>query len=178
MVGDTRSYGYGNSRDVYLIRTDNSGNVEWARAYGGIGDETAYSLTETHDSNYIISGTTNSFGFGGNDAFLMKIDINGSVKWFHTYGGNTDDFGYDVVKTPDYGCALTGRRSSNTFGGDDVYLIKTDSSGNSNCDFGIYFPNIFDISNLQAINLNMATFSNTSEANPNLTEITVNSGRK
>ncbi len=164
LVGETESYGYGNSRDIYIIKTNASGNVLWSKAYGGIGEELVHCVIATPDGKFIVSGTTSSYGFGNYDAFMMKFDINGSVEWFHTYGGYTGDYGYDVVNTPDNGLALSGRRSSNTLGGYDVYLIKTDANGYSSCAFGTYSPNIFTISNLQAINLNMATLSYVSAA--------------
>jgi hypothetical protein len=177
LAADANSYGYGGSRDICLIKTDISGNVEWAKAYGGIGEEEVRSVILTSDSKYVISGFTNSFGFGGNDAFLMKVDLSGSLEWFHTYGGYTNDYGADVVETFDQGFALTGRRSSNTFGGEDVYLIKTDTDGISNCAFGTFNPNVFTVSSLQANDLNMSTLNTISAANLTLTTITPNSAQ-
>ena len=116
LAADANSYGYGGSRDICLIKTDISGNVEWAKAYGGIGEEEVRSVILTSDSKYVISGFTNSFGFGGNDAFLMKVDLSGSLEWFHTYGGYTNDYGADVVETFDQGFALTGRRFQTLLG--------------------------------------------------------------
>jgi len=176
LVGDTKSYGYGGSSDIYIIKTDTSGNVDWARAIGGIGEETVHCVLLTSDLKYVISGTTSSYGFGGYDAFLMKFDLNGSVEWFRTYGGNTDDYGLDFVEAPDNGFALTGRRSSNTLGGDDVYLVKTDADGNSSCAFGTFNPNVFTIENLQSISLNMGTLNYISSNNLPLTTIAPNSG--
>jgi hypothetical protein len=161
LVGDTKSYGLGGSQDIILIKTNVSGNVEWAKAIGGIGNEMVHCAVLTSDSKCVISGSTNSYGFGNYDAFLMKIDLSANIEWFHTYGGNTNDNGYDVVEGIDQGFALTGRRSSNTLGGDDVWLIKTDAAGFSDCAFGTFNPNVFVISNLQAINLNMGTGSAT-----------------
>ena len=154
-----------------------SGNIEWAKAYGGIGNELVHCLILTSDSKFVISGSTTSYGFGSYDAFLMKADLSGNIEWFHTYGGYTNDNGYDVVESYDLGFALTGRRSSNTLGGDDVYLIKTDASGLSNCTFGTFNPNVFVISNLQAINLNMGTLSFVSAADLTLAAITPNSAQ-
>jgi photosystem II stability/assembly factor-like uncharacterized protein len=177
IVGDTKSYGLGGSQDIFLIKTDNSGNVEWAKAIGGIGNEMVHCALLTSDSKCIISGSTNSYGFGSYDAFLLRINLSGDIEWFHTYGGNTGDNGYDVVEGIDQGFALTGGRSSNTLGGDDVWLIKTDVAGFSDCAFGTFNPNVFVISNLQAINLNMGTGSLISAADLTLTTITPNSGQ-
>jgi len=174
IVGETRSYGLGGSEDIYLIKTSVSGNVEWAKAYGGIGNERGYGILQNSEGKYIIAGYTNSFGFGGYDAFLMKVDVIGNLEWFHTYGGNTNDYASDVKETSDNGFALIGRRSTNTFGSDDVYLIKTDQDGNSSCEFGTFNANVFDISNLVAVDISMSTSSTISVADLNLTVINPN----
>ena len=169
IVGETRSYGFGGSEDIYLIKTSVSGNVEWAKAYGGIGNERGYEILQNSDGKYIITGYTNSYGFGGYDAFLMKVDVIGNLEWFHTYGGNTDDYTSDVKETSDNGFVLIGRRSTNTFGSDDVYLIKTDQYGNSSCEFGSFNANVFDIQNLVAVDISMSTSSTISVADLKLT---------
>ncbi|MBT8387330.1 MAG: T9SS type A sorting domain-containing protein, partial [Ignavibacteria bacterium] len=128
----------------------------------------------TSDNKIIIAGFTSSFGFGGYDAFLMKLNLDGTLVWFHTYGGYTNDYGNSVKETPDLGYALTGRRSTNTIGSDDVYLLKTDQDGHSPCDFGIFSPNVFAISNLQAIDLNLYTSNVVSISDLPLTVFTPN----
>ncbi|MCU0414200.1 MAG: T9SS type A sorting domain-containing protein, partial [Ignavibacteriaceae bacterium] len=177
ITGDTRSFGLGGSQDVYLIKTNSGGNVEWAKSYGGIGSDVGYGVVLSNDGKYLVAGYTNSFGFGGYDGLLMKVDTTGSIEWFRTYGGYTSDYIYDLIVGSDNGFALTGRRSSNTLGGDDVWLVKTDANGFSNCAFGDYNPNVFTISNLQALNMNMGIFSYISAATPNLTTIIPNSSQ-
>ena len=174
IVGETRSYGLGGSEDIYLIKTTINGDVEWAKAYGGISNESGRSIELTSDNKIIIAGFTSSFGFGGYDAFLMKLNLDGTLVWFHTYGGYTDDYANSVKETNDLGYALTGRRSTNTFGSDDVYLIKTDQDGNSSCEFGIFNANVFDISNLVAVDISMSISSTISVADLNLTVINPN----
>jgi hypothetical protein len=174
IVGDTKSYGLGGTEDIYLIKTNIDGDVEWAKAYGGIGNEKGYGVLQNSEGKYILSGYTNSFGFGGDDAFLMKVDVIGNLEWFHTYGGNTNDYVYDVKETSDNGYALLGMRSSNTFGNEDVYFIKTDQDGNSICEFGTFNANVFDISNLVAVDISMSTSSTISVADLNLTVINPN----
>jgi hypothetical protein len=177
LSGDTRSYGLAGSQDIVLIKTDPNGNVSWAKAYGGTGNETGYALITGADGKYFVSGYTSSFGFGGYDAFLMKVDTNGLIEWFHTYGGNTNDYAYDLIQTNDMGIAITGRRSSNTLGGDDLYFIKTDEHGYSPCNFGVFNPNVFNITTLEAIVLNLATNSTISVSDLNLMTITLNTGQ-
>ena len=177
IVGDTKSYGLGGSEDIYVIKTDSIGNVEWAKAYGGIGTESGYGAVQSIDGKFVITGFTNSFGSGGYDAFLMKIDLNGNPNWFYTYGGLSNDYAFKVFKTGDSGYAMTGSRSSQSLGGEDVLLIKTDSNGKSLCETGPFNVNVFNITNLQAVNYNLFTTTTISTSNISLTTITTNSAQ-
>ena len=62
--------------DVWLIKTDAEGNVEWNKAYGGVGDEEARSIIITSDGGFAMAGNTNSFGAGERDMYLIKVDVN------------------------------------------------------------------------------------------------------
>ena len=128
IAGSTMSFGAGGS-DVYLIKTDPYGYVQWNKTYGGANSDIGYSLVQTLDGGYAIAGYTNSFGAGGYDVFLIKTDVNGTVQWSSTYGGSVDDWGYSMVQTTDGGYAIAGYTTSFA-GGGDVYLVKTDPAGN------------------------------------------------
>ncbi len=77
-AGGTFSFGAGYT-DIFLIKTDANGNVQWAKTYGGTGDDRGWSVQQTSDGGYIVAGYTNSFGAGGNDIFLVKTDANGDI---------------------------------------------------------------------------------------------------
>lgn len=177
LLGDTRSYGLGGSMDIYVINTDSDGNVVWAKAYGGIGDETGRGAVQDNEGNYIITGFTNSFGLGGYDAYLMKITSSGDLVWFYTYGGYSNDYAYKIVQTSDSGYVMTGGNSSNSLGSEDLLLIKVDKFGNSTCQNGPFNPNIFTISNLEAVNYNLATSNVISINDFQLTTITPNTAQ-
>lgn len=119
--------------DVYLIRTDANGNALWAKTFGGLGNEFGYSVEEVNDGGFVVAGRTWSFGFGGWDVYLFKTDANGSNLWSKTFGGTSDDFCYSAQQTSDGGYVLTGFTENFGSGLTDVYLIKTDSNGNSYC---------------------------------------------
>jgi hypothetical protein len=78
MAGYTYSFGAGGS-DIFLIKTDASGNVQWAKTYGGTNNKRAYSVRQTSDGGYIVAGWTFSFGAGNGDFFLIKTDANGNT---------------------------------------------------------------------------------------------------
>jgi len=120
-----------NSFDVYLIKTNASGDTLWTRTYGGTNDDRGSSVQQTLDGGYIIAGFTCSFGAGSNDIYLVKTNASGDTLWTRTYGGTNDDYGLYVQQTPDSGYILTGYTRSFGAGNCDVYLIKTNVQGDT-----------------------------------------------
>jgi len=124
----TESYGSGYS-DFWLIKTDADGDTLWTRTYGGNNSEGCKSVQQTSDGGYIIAGSTESYGLGEMDAWLIKTDSSGDTLWTKTYGGDSDDRCLSVCQTSDGGYILTGSTSSYGAGGADVWLVKADTSG-------------------------------------------------
>ncbi len=122
--------------DAYIFKTDSSGTLAWSKSYGGNGAELFYDIKTTSDNKYIAAGRTNSFGAGGDDAFLVKTDTSGNLIWSKTYGGSANDDAIQMHQTADGGFVLCGTTMSFGAGGQDIYIIKTDANGNidsANC---------------------------------------------
>jgi len=120
----------GGIRDLYLLKVDSLGDTVWTRTYGGSGDEWGACIEPTNDGNYIIAGGTHSYGAGHSDIWLLKVNLSGDTLWTNTFGGSSYEWGYSVQQTSDLGYIVTGCTESFGAGGEDVYLVKTDSLGN------------------------------------------------
>lgn len=130
ILGSTKSFGNGSS-DMFLIKTDSVGDTTWTRTFGGNGLEVGYSVQQTTDEGYILSGETSSFGNGGSDVYLIKTDSNGDTTWTKAIGGNSSEVGFSVQQTTDGGYIISGETWSFGNGHDDVYLIRTSSTGDT-----------------------------------------------
>jgi hypothetical protein len=125
-----KDFGAGDN-DVWLIKTDPSGDTLWTKTFGGEVWDHGYLVEQTTDGGYIMVGHTDSFGAGDNDVWLIKTDSSGDTLWTKTFGGEGRDYGYSVQQTSDGGYIMVG--STELFGSrdDDVWFIKTDESGDT-----------------------------------------------
>lgn len=127
LVGQTVTFGK-RGKDFWAVKTDDEGNELWRRTYGGDGGDVARSVTKTEDGNYLIAGSTNSFGDPGWGAYLVKIDGSGDVIWNRTAGGNFNDQVYDITQVED-GYVYVGSTTSYGAGEESFWMVKTDLEG-------------------------------------------------
>jgi len=115
---------------------DGSGDVcdqpdYWARAYGGSLDEECRSVYPTSDGGAVLAGSTRSFGAGGSEFWVVKVDGYGRVEWEQAYGGSLDDDAYAVMETSDGSYVAPGSigsphqcTSETTHGNDEVVKLS------------------------------------------------------
>jgi len=114
--------------DMYLIRLTATGDTLWTRTYGGIGYEWGAYVQQTSDDGFIIAGQSPAFGVGDFEAYLVKVDANGTLAWTRTYGSSVGEIGSAVQQTADGGYILSGQTGQGA-GFGDFLLIKTDAVG-------------------------------------------------
>jgi hypothetical protein len=124
------TFGYA---DFWLIKTDESGNMEWNRTYGGEGNEHALSLVVTSDGGFALTGFTSGQGL---DALLVKTDAYGNMEWSQTIGEARYEQAFSLVESSDGGYAIAGYATSSDAippgppGPQYFWLVKTDEYGN------------------------------------------------
>lgn len=135
-IGYSNSFNGATSNDAVLIKYNSSGIATWSTYWGSSSaNDQAWSLIQTTDGGYVISGQTLSYGnMGGySDAFVAKFNDTGTLSWSKTFGSTGDDFGWEIIKTLDGGFAVTGKTDFG-IGAGDMFLAKYKSDGTiTNC---------------------------------------------
>jgi hypothetical protein len=138
--------------DFWIVKLDSSGNIQWQKAHGGTGSETAYSIQQTTDRGYIVAGTSFSndsdvTGHHGltnlGDYWVVKLDTIGNIQWQKSLGGTKNDIAQSVQQTLDGGYIVAGYSGSNdgdvtghhgpsnsTPAAYDYWIVKLDTIGN------------------------------------------------
>ncbi len=128
LAGYTESFGAG-GKDVYLLRLYTDGDDMWIKTYGGEGNDVAYSVMRASDGYYVAVGYTESFGNGGTDVYILKLEADGDTLWTRTYGSNSDDGAFSIIETSDGNYLIAGYTRS--AGGENVYLLKITPDGDT-----------------------------------------------
>ena len=96
---------------------------EWAKAYGGSDEDWTFSIQETTTGEYITAGYTYSFGAGDSDAWVVKLNSDGTFSWQNSYGGSDYDWAYAINETSDPGYVVAGYTESFGAGGADAEML-------------------------------------------------------
>lgn len=140
----------GRNRDLWLLRTNADGDTVWTRTLGGPSTDQANGVQQTPDGGFIIAGTTQSFGAGGTDVWLVRTDADGDTLWTKTYGGPSSDGGNSIQQTSDGGFIVAGNFFSLATGAPDVWQLRTNAAGDTlwtKTYNGPYYPYSFDSGN-------------------------------
>jgi hypothetical protein len=148
VVGDTRSNdgdvsGNHGLSDVWAVKLNSSGAIEWQKSLGGSSEDGANSVRQTSDDGYVIAGYTQSSNgdvsenHGKYDYWVVKLNPTGAIEWQKCLGGSGPDWAESIQQTSDDGYIVAGYTESNdsdvigNHGGiyDDFWVVKLDSTG-------------------------------------------------
>jgi hypothetical protein len=138
--------------DVYIIKLDQDGNLEWQKTFGGSLSDKAREIKETADSGFVVVGMSVSVIPGGSpsgqaDIYVLKLDHSGILEWEKMFGGGGNETGYSVALASDSGFVVAGGSSSQDIpaltnqGSEDAYLLKLNETGE--LEWQVMFGGIF-----------------------------------
>ncbi len=140
ITGITRSYGLNAPAfsNIFVLKLDVAGNLQWGWVYSELptqpaSNEEAYSIIQTLDNGYAVTGWTDMGGT--RDIFLLKIDASGVFQFFKTYWFafvGPDDEGYSICETydPNIRYLIAGRANIFQSPSFDAFVINVDQFGN------------------------------------------------
>lgn len=133
IIGATLSFGPEPDENIFMIKTNNSGDTLWSSAYSCYIEEWAVDVLQTSDGGYIMLSNIYEFGAGVFDYYVVKTDSNGAVLWAKAYGTELDDGPSTIYQTYDNGYIIAGgsRNFVGTTGQYDMNVIRINSAGDT-----------------------------------------------
>jgi hypothetical protein len=126
IVGRKRE-NFGDS-DVWLIKVDETGNIDWGQTYGGDGNDWGYCVRQTTEGGYIVCGEGYFDSPGRTSCFIIKTDGVGDTLWTMDVGGTAEDIMFEIIETSGEGYIAAGVTNSYAYGYEDLYLIRLGGS--------------------------------------------------
>lgn len=139
---------HGSEFDIWVVKTNQAGVITWSKTLGGSMHEDGFSVIETRQGNYVITGITKSndgdvtmqHDTSAFDMWVISLDRNGNMQWQKTIGGTSSDAAYNILQTSDSGYLVCGRTTSVDgdaasvlhHGLDDMFIVKLGSALNIN----------------------------------------------
>ncbi len=130
-VGFTNSLGGANGYDIYIVKANSNGGLVWEKTFGGSDWDFANDILLLPNGNYLIAGTTYSYGAGNSDMYLLEIDNTGEKVWDKTIGGTGEETANAVALSKDNKLLICGNTTSEGHGGSDGYVVKAELDGNT-----------------------------------------------
>jgi gliding motility-associated-like protein len=165
---DDQVSGYHGGEDIWVVKINNIGSLEWQKCLGGSNQEIGYAVQQTSDGGYIVSGftTSNDIDVTGyhntsvnvEDSWIVKINNSGIIQWQKCLGGSGIENAQSIKSTPDGGYIVGAVTTSAPLNGDvecnhseyqyDYWILKLNSQGSlewQKCLGGSYNDQAFSI---------------------------------
>ncbi len=128
LAGYTESFGAG-KKDVWVVAMNKEGSRVWGKTYGGGEDDVSYKIIPAGDNGFLLCGYTESFGAGGKDVWIVKLDKYRNKVWTKKYGAERDDVGFSALFCKPDKYIIVGYTESSGSGKKDILVIKIDKNG-------------------------------------------------
>jgi len=134
-------YGIHGLTDAWLVKLDSTGTIDWQKCLGGSSNDEAYSIEQTTDGGFIVTGEAYSNdgdvsgNHGSSDAWVVKLNGTGGLQWQKCLGGTSLERAYSIHQTTDGGYIVAGEAYANggdvigIHGGSDAWVVKLDDFG-------------------------------------------------
>ncbi len=128
LAGYTESFGKG-KKDVWVIKLNGSGKKEWAKAFGGEGNDEARDVIQTSDGGYLVGGYTASFPLDKKSLWVLKLDKAGNLEWKSKVEGSKPEMAYSVSEASDGGYTVGGYLKKFGKSTKNTWIIKLSKTG-------------------------------------------------
>lgn len=119
----------GGDQDGWIMKLDASGSPIWQKTLGGAGDDLVEDVLVTADGGYLLVGSTDSWGAGFFDLWIIKLGSTGGLVWQKTLGGPSDEAAHAVAQRPDGTFLVAGFTDSFGAGLLDYWVLALDTQG-------------------------------------------------
>jgi uncharacterized repeat protein (TIGR01451 family) len=151
---------HGTKDDMWVVKLDGNGNMEWQKCLGGSKDEYAYDVEVTTTGSFVVSGTTYSEDgdvtghhptdttYETTDAWVVSLSSTGAIEWQKCFGTSLNDAFYDIQVLPDHSIAAVGKTGYIKYdipygrGNPDCWLVNFNNSGNVIWEGTYIVPNV------------------------------------
>jgi hypothetical protein len=132
---------HGPGSDIWVVKLNGAGNIEWQRCLGGSSGESAGTIQQTLDGGYFLVGSTSSTNgdvsgnHGATDAWVVRLDADGGIEWQQCLGGSAMDRGFAGRQAVDGGFVMVGMTASSDgdvtgyHGAGDGWAVKLGPGG-------------------------------------------------
>jgi hypothetical protein len=121
--------------DMWVVKLNSSGTIEWQKALGGTGQDFANAIRQTSDGGYIVAGVSSSFdediagdNNGGDDAWIVKLTSTGDITWAKSHGTTNDEAATAICESSNGGYWVVGVKDVS--GNNDYWILRLDDNGN------------------------------------------------
>ena len=133
------------SKDYWIIKLEEDGDLSWQKSFGGSSIDASYSVQQTSDGGFIITGRSNSYDGDitssrgplnyDYDYWILKLEEDGDLEWEKSFGGSGDDRATSIIQTFDGGYIIAGYNGSldgdktEPKGHNDYWIVKLEEDG-------------------------------------------------